>query len=160
MEENNKIPFEAGGAIVDEGIRFKLPFFFWIKIPLTIRPLRPGTIVRISMEVLKMEKVSESENMIHEFLKAGKNLKNHAKIVALAALNNPVGIKLFSRLFTWLILWKVRDIRQLAVYVQIVYKQMESERFFFIMALTKGMNFLSKKQNQEDSKEEKPTGEL
>ena len=146
MNTASQIPFEAGDILLNQGIRFKVPFFFWLKLPLTIRPLHPGTIIAISQQVLKLKQVDEAENMVVELLKAGENLKTHCKIVAIGALNNPVKIKLFSRFLTWLLQWRVKDNTELLAYVSLVYKQLDAERFFFIMTLTKGMNFLNRKE--------------
>jgi len=159
MKQENQIPFESGSVLLDQGIRFKIPFFFWLKLPLTIRPLRPGTITAISQQVLLLEQVEESENMVQELLKTGNNLAIHCRIVAIGAMNGPFMIPLFTRIITWLLKWKIKSTAELLAYVSIVYRQMDAERFFFIMTLTKGMNFLNKKVVPESSGEETPSGE-
>ena len=98
--------------------------------------------------------------MVTELLRVGKNLKIHSKMVAIAALNGPVKIALFSKFLSWIIRWGVEDNERLLAYVSIVYKQMDPERFFFITTLTKGMNFLSKKEKgqAENQKAETASG--
>lgn len=141
--------YEAGKAILKQGIRIKIPFFFWLKIPLVIKPLHPGTVVHLAMQYEKLQDIDDSNNMITELLRVGKNLKIHSKMVAMAALNGPVKIALFSRFIAWVIRWGVKDNEEMLAYVSIVYKQMDPERFFFITTLTKGMNILSKKEKSQ-----------
>jgi hypothetical protein len=151
---------EAGKAILKQGIRIRIPVFFGLKLPLIINPLHPGTIVHLALQFEKLQKIDDSNNMITELLRVGKNLKIHSKMVAIAAMNGPVKISIFSRVISWIVRWGVKDNEELLAYVSIVYKQMDPERFFFITTLTMGMNFLSKKEKDqaENQKAETASG--
>jgi hypothetical protein len=110
-----------------------------------IRPLKPGTIVKISQQETRLTDVSESENMIHEVLKSGNNLKVFCRIIALAILNSPGRIFWLRRALTYFLLWNIPSTKDIFTLSAIVYRQMGAEHFFFTMQLTKGMNFLKKR---------------
>lgn len=158
-EKDKKTQYEAGSTILGDGIKFRIPFWFGTKLTLTIRPLHPGTIVKISQQSTKIKDVFEDENMINELMKTGDNLRVFCRIVALGATNNPMKIRLFAGWLTRVLMWRVKSTQELYSYVSLVYRQMGAEHFFFIMTLTKGMNFLKKKTNgQEKTVEVKPSG--
>ena len=150
--------YQAGSTIVDDGIRFRIPLFWGLQLPLTIRPLRPGTIVMISREVAQMKEVNEGEAMMQEMLRTGGNLRHICRIVALAATNSRMKTALFSRWLSRAIAWKVKSTEELFAYVSVAYRQMGAQHFFFIMALTRGMNFLEKKTATEKPAEVAPSG--
>ena len=149
------IPYEAGSTLVHDGISFPVPFIFGTKLKIKIRPLLPGTIVRESMEVMKLKK-APSET-IDGLLDAGTNYKIFARMIAIAHINNRKPGTMLTRLLTWILLWKIKSPADMLAYVAIVYRQMDANRFFFIMVLTKGMNYLETK--AENTGEEKPFGE-
>lgn len=157
-EKDKETQYEAGAAIMGDPIKFKIPFWFGTRLTLGIRPLKPGTIVRISQQTSRLIDVEESENMIHEMMKAGGNLKIFVRILALAILNHPVKIKLFAGVLSRILLWRVPSTSELFAYVNLVYRRMGAEHFFFIMTLTKGMTFLKKRTKTESNAEVKPSG--
>ena len=158
-EKDKKTQYEAGSTLLGDGIKFRIPFWFGTKLTLNIRPLHPGTIVKISQQSTKISDVYEDENMINELMKTGDNLKIFCRIVALGVLNNPVKIRMLAGWLTRVLMWRVTSTQELFSYVSLVYRQMGAEHFFFIMTLTKGMNFLKKKTNgQEKAGEVKPSG--
>lgn len=151
----------AGATLVNEGIEFDIPFF-GRKKTYNIKPLKPGTIVRISMLITKLQPIEDSENIISEFLAKGKNLKIIAKIIATSIINRNVFKMWKFRFYMWLLLDHVENIEYLYSYFLIVQRQMHPVFFYRIMSLTPAMNFLMKKarENQESNKEvEKPFGE-
>lgn len=158
-EKDKKTQYEAGSTLLGDGIKFSIPFWLGTKLTLNIRPLHPGTIVRISQQSTKISDVYEDENMINELMKTGDNLKIFCRIVALGVLNNPVKIRMLAGWLTRVLMWRVTSTQELFSYVSLVYRQMGAEHFFFIMTLTKGMNFLKKKTNgQERAWEAKHSG--
>jgi hypothetical protein len=157
-DKEKQIQYEAGATILGDPIKFKIPFWFGTRLTLGIRPLKPGTIVRISQQTAQLTDVEESENMIHEMMKAGGNLKIFVRILALAILNHPVKIKLFAGVLSRMLLWRVPSTSELFAYISLVYKRMGAEHFFFIMTLTKGMTFLKKRTKAESTGEDKPSG--
>lgn len=155
--KENKAEYQAGSVLVDDGIQFEIPGWLVKKIRLTIKPLKPGTMVRISQLAGKLEPVNESASMSQELLAKGGNLKIIAGIIAHAIINrrNLKGWKF--RYYRWLMLNRVKDLRHLYAYLNIVFRQMSAEHFFFIMALTPAMNYLKRKEGK--TEEEKPSGE-
>ena len=158
-DKDKQLQQEAGATLLNEPIKFRIPFWFGTRLTLGIRPLRPGTIVKISQQTARLTDVEESENMIHEMMKAGGNLRVFARILALAILNDPVRIRLFARPLTRVIMWRVPSLAEMFAYVSLVYKQMGAEHFFFIMTLTKGMSFLKRRTKPESTGAAKPSGE-
>ncbi|MCK9592713.1 MAG: hypothetical protein M0Q91_11980, partial [Methanoregula sp.] len=63
QERDPEMEYQAGAALVDDGITFKIPFIFGTKLKLKVRPIRGGTLIRMSMQVAKMKPVNESEQM-------------------------------------------------------------------------------------------------
>ena len=147
--------YQAGSALIDEGIEFSIPGIFKKKI-FTIKPLKPGTIVRISQLVTKLEPISEGDLAAHELMSKGKNLKVIAEIIATAIINREFFKRWKFFYYRWMLLNKVENIQYLHSYLLLVYRQMSADHFFFIMALTPAMNFLKKRENKEA---EKPSGE-
>lgn len=151
--------YQAGATLVDEGITFKVPLYFGIKVPLTIRPLRGGTLVRISQEVALMDDIDvENQNMIQELLKNGHQLKRIASVIAHAVINREFYKRPLFRFYRWLILNRVENLSYIFSYLSLVYRQIDAEHFFFIMASAKRMNHLAKKTKTENSPEVKPSG--
>ncbi|MDX9781336.1 MAG: hypothetical protein RBT66_09905 [bacterium] len=150
--------YQAGAALIDEGIQFKTEPVFGRKITLTIRPSRPGTIARISQKVTLLESVDEGN--IQEFMQKGKNLKIIAGIIATAIINREVSRAWKYRWYKWLLLNRVPDMAHLYSYFLLVQKQMGPGFFFLIMSLTPAMNYLKKRtKKEENTGEGKPSGE-
>lgn len=145
--------YQAGAALVDEGIDFDVPGVFQKKITLTIKPQKPGSIVRISMLITKLEQIEEGS--IQEFLLKGKNLKIIAAIIATAIINTEFFKMWKYRWYYWLMLKRVKDLAHLYSYFLLVQRQMGGQFFFLIMALTPAMNYLMKQEKQKA----KPGGE-
>ena len=141
--------------MIDEGIEFSIPGIFNNKVNLSIKPLRPGTIVRISRLITKLEPIMEGEMAIQELLKKGGNLKVMADVVATAIINKEFFKRWKFLYYRYLLLNRVESLKYLYSYLLLVYRQMSAEHFFFIMALTPAMNFLKKRENKEA---EKPSG--
>lgn len=159
MDKTNEkqTQYQAGSTLLDEGIKFKIPFWLGTKLTLNIRPLHPGTIVKISQQAALLESVNEGEQMVAELMRSGGNLRRMCRIIALAALNSP-GSMWMAPWLTRVLMWRVRSTVELFGYTSLVYRQMGAEHFFFIMTLTKGMNFLRKRE-AENTAAAKPSGE-
>ena len=150
--KDKQLQNEAGATLLDEATRFKIDWH-GIKIPFGIRPLHPATIVKISMQETRLKDVSESENMIHEMLKSGSNMKVFCRIIALAILNNQIKIALFTGIMTRFLMWNIPSTKDIFTLTAIRYRNMGAEHFFFTMQLTKGMNFLKKRTPMESNAE-------
>lgn len=151
--------YQAGATVVDEGISFKIPFWFGTKLKLTIRPIRGGTLVKMSMQVTKLKPINENESMVQEMLRSADNIRPICRIIALGCLTrSQIKTKLFAGILTNILLWKVESMEEMFAYLSIVYRQMSPQHFFFIMALTKGMNWMERKNDQEKTGEAKPFG--
>lgn len=152
--------YKAGSTLVNDGIEFPVTGLFGKKINLNIKPLKPGTIVRISQLVTKLQPVNESANMSQELLANGSNLKIIAGIISHAVINREFFKRWKFRYYRNLLLNGVPDMAHLYAYMGIVYRQMSAEHFFFIMALTPAMNYLKKQEKTgENTGEVKPFGE-
>jgi len=145
MKNNSNPEYQAGATIVDEGIKFIVPLVWGLKKTFTIRPLRPGTLVRISMQVSRMTALSENENMIHEIMQKGGNLKAVANIIAHAAINREQLTGLRRRWYRFILLNRVEKLSFLFSYLNIVFRQMDPQFFFLITTSVKRMNFLETK---------------
>jgi hypothetical protein len=154
----DNIEYQAGATLINDGITFDVQITRGWKKRFTIRPLHPGTIVKMSQQVTMLEPVSESENMIQEMMARGKNIRPISRILAYAVLNGRFKIALFGRLLSALLMWRVESMEYMLAYMTLAYRQMGAQHFFFIMALTKGMNFLEKKTTAENTGEAKPSG--
>jgi len=156
----NNIEYQAGAALVHEGIKFNIPFYFGKKISLTVKPCTPGTNVRISQKILKLKKINQDNPTIQEFLEKGSNTKIIAGIIATAIINQEIFKMWKYRLLKWLLLYKTENMEYLYLYFLIVQRQMGPVFFYRIMRLTPAMNILMKKENPKGSTgEEKPFGE-
>ena len=158
-KQDESMEYQAGATLVNQGITFDVPIIGKIPCRLKIRPIKGGTIIYMSMQATKIKQIEESENMIQEMLSKGENLKPISRILAYAVLNNWILIPLFGRLLSYFLLWKVENMERLLAYMTLAYRQMSAQHFFFIMALTKGMNYLEKKTKQENKEAAKPSGE-
>lgn len=145
---SDSMEYKAGSALVDDGIYFKIPLLFGLNAKLEIKPLRPGTIVRICQEMTKIEAIDEKENQLQEFLSKGKNLRHIAGIISHAVINQKLFSRWKFRYYRWLLLNRCKSMKDLYAYFSIVYRQMDAQQFFFIMALTPAMNHLTKKTDQ------------
>ncbi|HQE53251.1 MAG TPA: hypothetical protein PLD74_12895 [Prolixibacteraceae bacterium] len=147
----NETQYQAGAAIVDEGIKFKVPLFWGIKKTFLIRPLRPGTLVRISQQQARMKPLVEDENMVHELLGKGTNLRHVATMIALAAINRPILSRIKLWWYRWILLNYTEKTADMFAYQSLVLRQMDAQFFFLIMASAKKMTFLEPKTTTEPS---------
>ena len=155
---NNNTEYQAGAALVNDGIKFPVSLWFGIKVHLNIKPCKPGTVVRISQKILQLEKVDVDHPTVQEFMGSGNNIKTIAGIVATAVINREF-LKGWQYLpVKWLILNRVEDMEHLYSYFLLVQRQMGPLFFYRIMELTPAMNYL-KRRDQENSGEEKHSGE-
>lgn len=159
-QRDPEVEYQAGSAIVDEGMFFKIPFWFGTKLKLTVKPLKPGTIVKISQVVTLLKKIDDADANVQEALRSGANLKAICRILALGCTNSRWKIAMLSGWLSRVLLWRVPNTQELFAYLSLVYRQVGAQHFFFIMALTGGMNFLEKKTTTEQEKtgEEKASG--
>src|SRR6056297_3106806 len=102
-----KTEYQAGASLVEDGIKFQINGIFGGKKTLTIKPLKPGTVVRVSQLAGKIQEVNEHNNMSQELLANGKNLKFIAGIVAHAIINQRFFKKCKFRYYRWLLLNRV-----------------------------------------------------
>ncbi|WP_372932446.1 hypothetical protein [Mariniphaga sediminis] len=149
--------YQAGAALVDEGIEFSIEPVFGKPVTLTIRPARPGTIVRISQKITLLDEIEEGT--IREFMQKGKNLKVIAGIIATAIVNREFFKMWRYRWYKWLLMNRVKDTEHLYSYFLLAQRQLGPQFFFLIMNLTPAMNFLKKREkNEVNSGEGKPSG--
>lgn len=148
-----EVEYRAGAALVDEGISFDVDGIFSKKKRLIIRPLRPGSIVRISMRVSKLEDIQEAS--ISEFLAKGRNLKLIAEIITIAVINQEFFKRWKFPFIRWLLLNRTKDLRYLYEYFQLVMVQSAPEFFFLLMSSTPTMNYLKKNEKEKEQKKQK-----
>jgi hypothetical protein len=143
--------YQAGATLINEGIDFTIPGIF-SKKTFSIKPLKPGTIVKISQYIATLEPISEDDMAVQELLTKGKNLNVIADVIATAIINREITQRWKFRYYRWLLLNKVENLQYLYSYLLLVYRQMSAEHFFFIMALTPAMNYLKKRESKEEVK--------
>lgn len=116
MDENKDITKEraALNALLDKGLEFEVPrtLFGFNRKPrkFTIRQPYLGTMDELSEILLTMDMDEETlkANPMEEGRKlAYKNARKMARVVAIAVLNNRIGIKLFSGILASYFAWKV-----------------------------------------------------
>ncbi len=152
MQEQNAAEYQAASVLADEGVSFQTEKVLWRPITLTIRPVRGGTIARISQKISRLEPIEEAT--IQEFLQKGKNIKIIAGIIATAIINQEIFKMWKYRWYKWLLLNRIKDLSHLYTYFLLVQKQMEPQFFFLIMNLTPAMNHLKKRETKKENTEE------
>lgn len=119
MEDKIKREIErkALNTLLEKGIYFEIPgrlFFRRKKWRFTIRQLFLGTIDHLSDLYLQIdideEKIKEDPQKEARRL-AGKHAKLMARVVAIALLNSYFGIKFFSGILSYYLLWKINPQR-------------------------------------------------
>lgn len=138
---NKQTEKEAGRALLGEGISFEIDGLFG-RERYEIAPLKPGTIIQISVLISELEEIEEYT--IQDFLAKGRNLKTIAKIIAKAIINQKISRMWKYRYLIWLLKNRVTDLEGLNTLWLIVQKQMGAQFFFLIMNATPAMNFLRK----------------
>ena len=86
---------EAANIILERGVRFKLPAPLGLRVPITIRPLRLGTLY-------EMSRLTAEHKLEDQLL--SPPLPAVAEVIAAAVLNNRLLIRLFLRpMAQWLL---------------------------------------------------------
>lgn len=142
--KTNNAEYQAGATLVDEGIKFTIEKVLFKPVTLTIKPQKPGSIVRISQKISLLEEIKDGT--VSEFLGKGKNIEIIAEIIATALVNKRVFSSWKYYWYKWLLLNKVKDLVHLYSYFLLVQRQSSAQFFFHIMNLTPAMNYLKKRE--------------
>lgn len=110
----------------------------------TVKKLKLGTIFRISKVICSMQEVNERQTLLQGIFENSINLKLASRVVALAILNSFWTNWLHRAYAFWL--FHRLTMSELAQLTKVVAGQIGAQDFFFTMTLTKGMNFLRKKE--------------
>jgi hypothetical protein len=161
MQENhnNNIEQQAGATLTNEGLYFEVPLFWGLKKRFTIKPIKPGTLIRIGMEVSKIKPMPETEDYHALMLDNAKNIDVFARVIAHAAINRELSRRWLFGIYKWILLNRVKDLQDLHLCMLIVFRQMSVEHFFFLTTLTKGMTILQRKTPPESTEAAKHSGE-
>jgi hypothetical protein len=137
---------KALDTLLDKGVEFKIVtrvFGVKLNVPFTIKPLRLGTILYLSKQRLKIQDVSDKKEILWEMFDKADNVRAIAKCIALAVLNSPVKIRLFTYPVYYLFLWNL-SIKEVHDLMTVVISQMNARDFFFITALVKGIQIVDR----------------
>lgn len=137
MEKN------AASDLLNDAVDFRIG-----KRKFRMKKLKLGTIVRISKQVLAMKEIDPEQSAIQSVYSNSVNLKYAARIIALALLNSFWLNWLHPILAKWLM--SRLDTTELTVLMKVVSSQIGAQDFFFTMTLTKGMNFLKKREKDSE----------
>lgn len=138
MSEN--IESQAADLILGkevEGEKFSIKFL-GITLKFQIRPLTTRQLIRVSKYLSQITEIDQDKEMFPEMIKRSGELKHVCKAIAIAT-----GSKIP---FLNKIIEKQADIEDLFALINIIRKQSNPERFFFILMLARGMNQLKKKE--------------
>lgn len=164
MTKNKKtkqeIQEDAAKVLLNEGHYFYIPFIFRTRLRLTIKPLLPMTIVRVSQQVNRLKQILPIYGTtLQGMLSVGTNYRIFARIVAIAVINNRMPGRLLTGLLTSVILWKVKTPAEIKALVDLAFMQTDPEVFFYIMVSAKWMNYLESKTNPESKEVATHSGE-
>lgn len=137
---------KALDTLLDKGVEFKIVtrvFGVKLNVPFTIKPLRLGTILYLSKQRLKIQDVSDKKEILWEMFDKADNVRAIAKCIALAVLNSPVKIRLFTYPVYYLFLWNL-SIKEVHDLMTVVISQMNARDFFFTTALVKGIQIVDR----------------
>lgn len=134
---------EAANAILDRGVRFRLPASFFKTLLkrdyVTIRHLRAGTILEIARVVAK----SGIENAITlgDYEQLTKSVEPCARCIAIAILNDKNKIERQAERLTKELLWKISAESLVEIFTKIALMNRVSDftnitRFFWIQTTT------------------------
>lgn len=143
----------TANAVLANGIKFKLNVY-GIKIPIVLKPLKPGAIIEVSRELSRMSDVLEKETMVVEALRNGENYNNFASIVAISWANSPIK-PIRKKIVKWLVKW-FAPMDMFCSMVSTVFVLSDPERFFFLMASSKGRNFLIQAKQKAETQSGEP----
>lgn len=120
-----------------EGEKFSIKLLgFTLKFQ--IRPLTTRQFIEISKHLSKIVGIDQDKEMFPEMVKRSGDLKHICKAVAIATGSE---MPFLSR-----IIESQADIEDLYSLMNIIRKQSNPERFFFILMLSRGMNQLQKRE--------------
>ena len=105
-----------------------------------------------------MKPIVEDENMVHELLGKGTNLRHVATMIALAAINRPILSRIKLWWYRWILLNYTEKTADMFAYQSLVLRQMDAQFFFLCMASAKKMTFLEPKTATEPSPGAAPSG--
>ena len=140
--------------LLDNSTRFKLRFW-GIRIPLSIKPLKLGTLIYIAKYASQIGEVKNLSDAVAAIGTSKTNAKPLTRIAAVSILNSGTRIKLFARLLSMLLLWKLTA-KELNSLLAIVINQAEIADFFLATTLATRINPAA---GVVTSKEEKPSGD-
>lgn len=125
------------------------------KIRFRLRKLRLGTIIQMSGHIAGMAEVNPELSMYQNLFNNPNSVKITSRIAALALLDSWL-LNWLSRPLAWYVRWNL-SMEELADLMKVIADNMGAKDFFFIMTLTKGMNFLRK--TEAESEAAKPSTE-
>lgn len=142
MSNKENMALEASNLVLGKAGK---GFIFYVKwfvftFKFQIRPLWPEQIIKIDNELLKMMEIDSSADANEEFTRKSKNYKNICNAIATAALFKWWKILLFKRFVSRLI--AKAEPENIQVLLDMVKKQKDPERFFFIMGSAIGFSQL------------------
>ena len=129
----------ADDLLNEGGVKFKIGWFNF-----RINKQKLGTILKISKQVMSMGDIDPEEGVIQNLYRNADNIRLAARIVALAVLNS-FWKNFFYRIVSFYFMHKL-DMKELSDLTKIVADQIGAQDFFFTMTLTRGMNFLTRKE--------------
>ena len=138
----------AINTLLNEGVKFKIGIRvlgFKFRIPFRIKPLRLGTILYLSKQRLKVNEVSDEENILKEMFENADNLKPFARCIAVSVLNSRFKIKLFTYPLYTFFLWKL-SVSEIHDLMSVVVTQMNARDFFLTTGLVKGIQIVDRKE--------------
>lgn len=129
----------ADDLLNEGGVKFKIGWFSF-----KINKQKLGTILKISKQVMNMGDLDPEEGVIQNLYRNADNIRLASRIVALAVLNS-YWKSFFYRILSFYFLHKL-DMKELSNLTKVVADQIGAQDFFFTMTLTRGMNFLTRKE--------------
>ncbi len=151
---SKEIQNKAADTLINKGVKFTLKIF-GIKIKLSIKPLKLGTLIYISKASLKIKDIPQ-DDMLQVIGSSKENARPMASIAAYGILNGKLSILFLGRFLTYILLWKLTP-KELSSLLSLTIKQSEVTDFFGCTVLTKGINLMEVK--AVTSKETTPSGE-
>lgn len=112
------------------------------KIRFRLRRLRLATIIQISGHIAGMDELNPELTMFQNLFNNPRNIKKSSRVAALALLDS-IFLNWLNRPLAWYIRWSL-SMEETAELMKVIAEKMGAKDFFFIMTLTKGMNFLKK----------------
>lgn len=112
----------------------------WISFYLKIKPLTARQIIEISGEISRIKDINVEQDVFPALLQGSTDLQYIARVIAIST-----GTK-WRRIVAKAILGL--DLADIGTLFMLVRKNCDAERFFFIMALAKGMNKLKSQKEQ------------